>query len=51
MSKLLLMGRILFGKLAIGTEELGVKISAFVEGIERDWPAVLVGVTFFVQYP
>lgn len=50
-SSMLLMGRILVGKLAIGNEEFGLKVSAVAEGIERNWPVVLVDVNFFLQYP
>lgn len=47
---MLLMGRILVGKLAIGNEGFGLKIRAVAESIERNWPGVLVGVTLFLQY-
>lgn len=36
------MGRILLGKLAIGNEEFGLNMSAVAEGIEGNWPVVLV---------
>lgn len=45
------MGRILVGKLAIGNEEFGLKISAVAEGMERNWPGVLVDVIFFLRCP
>lgn len=45
------MDRILVRKLAIGNEEFGPKISAAAGWIERNLPAVVVGVTCFLQYP
>lgn len=45
------MGRILVGKLAIGNEEFGLKISAVAEGMEMNQPVVLAGVIFFLQCP
>lgn len=35
------------GQLAIGSEEFGLMMSAVAEGIERNCPVVLVGITFF----
>lgn len=39
------------GQLAIGSEEFGLMMSAVAEGIEKNWPVVLVGITFFLKYP
>lgn len=45
------MGRILVGKLALGNEEFGLKISAVAEGMEMNQPVVLVGVIFLLRCP